>query len=156
MITTAELTAKYGTPNKTGAGYIVTIDLPYAMRIAWNTIQTTKKMQCHKLVAENFKKVFKELLEHYGLAELKRLEIDLFGGCFNYRLMRGSTTKLSTHSWGVAIDLSPDKNGLKTPIAKAQFAKPEYNKMFEIFERNGFENLGKIIQKDAMHFQIKE
>ncbi len=155
MITNAELEIKYGQPNKTGKGYIVTIDLPYAMRIAWNKNQIVKKMRCHKLVADKFKLIFKELLDHYGIDELKRLEIDVFAGCFDYRFKRGGTS-LSVHSWGCAIDLSPDKNGLKTPVAKAQFAGKEYNKMFEIFENNGFENLGKIKGFDTMHFQIKE
>lgn len=153
MLTTKELNAKYGVANPKGTGYIVTIDLPYPMRLAWDKNKTVKKMQCNKLVAEKFKSIFKELLDHYGLNELQRLEIDLFGGCFNYRLMRNGS-KLSRHSWGVAIDLSPEKNGLKTPVSKSQFAGKEYNKMFEIFEKHGFINLGKTIGYDTMHFEI--
>lgn len=156
MLTTIELNKKYGTANPMGKGYITVINLPYPMRLAWDKAKTVKKMQCNKLVAERFKTVFKELLAHYGLAELQRLEIDLFGGCFNYRMMRGSESTLSRHSWGVAIDLSPEKNGLKTPVAKSQFAGKDYNKMFEIFERNGFINLGKVKGYDTMHFEIKE
>lgn len=155
LLTDAEIIAKYGQPNKTGAGYIVTIDLPFPMRIAWNTIQTTKKLRCHKLIADRLKTVLSELLDHYGYEEIKRLGIDLLGGCFEYRLMRGGK-KLSRHSWGIAIDIDPARNGLKTPISKAQFAKPEYNKMFEIFERHGFVNYGKVKLYDSMHFEISE
>lgn len=153
MLTTEELNKKYGIANPTGKGYLTTITLPYPMRLAWDKTKTVTKMQCNKLVADKFLSVFNELLEHYGLKELQRLGIDLFGGCFNYRLMRGGK-KLSTHSWGTSIDLDPERNGLNTPVAKAQFAKPEYNKMFEIFEKHGFENLGKIKGFDTMHFQI--
>lgn len=155
MLTTEQLNKKYGVANPTGKGLLVTITLPYPMRLAWDKTKSVTKMQCNKLVANKFLAVFNDLLAHYGLKELQRLGIDLFGGCFNYRLMRGGS-KLSRHSWGVAIDLDPERNGLKTPVAKAQFAKPEYNKMFEIFEKHGFINLGKEMGFDTMHFEIKE
>lgn len=155
LLTQQEIVAKYGNANATGKGYLTTIALPYPMRLAWNKTQKVTKMQCHKLCADAFLSVFKELLSHYGYEQLVKLEIDVFGGCFNYRLMRGGS-QLSRHSWGIAIDLNPDKNALKTPVAKAQFAKPEYNKMFEIFERHGFVNLGKVIGKDTMHFEMSK
>lgn len=152
MLTTAQIIKKYGEPDEAGS-YLATIDLPYPMRIAWDKKQSVRKMRCHKLVAENFKRVFSELLATYGLLELQRLEIDIFGGCFAYRKMRGGSD-WSRHSWGIAIDLNPAKNGLKTKVINSQFAKPEYNKMMGIFERNGFINLGKIKGIDTMHFEI--
>ncbi len=87
MLTTAQAIKKYGTPNETGAGYLVTLTLPYPMRLAWDTDETVTRMRCHKLVAAKFEAVFKELLETYGLARIKELGIDLFGGCFNFRKM---------------------------------------------------------------------
>ena len=112
-------------------------------------------MRCHKLVADKFLAVFNDILKHYGLEEINRLGINKYGGCFNYRLMRGGT-QLSRHSWGVAIDLHPSANSLKTPYHKALFSKPEYAKMHEIFEKHGFINLGKTKGYDAMHFEISK
>jgi len=155
MITEAQLYAKYGTPNKTGDGYIVTINLPYPMFLNWDTSTYVRKMRCHKLVASNFLAVFNDLLQHYGFEEIERLQINDFGGCFNYRLMRGGT-KLSTHSWGVAIDLDPDRNLLRENHTTARFARPEYKPMIDIFYRHGFESLGVEKDYDWMHFQIKE
>ena len=152
MLTDAQIIAKYGQPGDVSNFTI--IDLPYPMRIAWDPKVTVRKMQCHKLAAEPFRKVFNGLLAAYGLPELQRLEIDLFGGCVNVRKMRGSTTKWSRHSWGIAIDLSPAKNGLRTKWAQSQFARPEYRKMHEIFEANGFINYGKVRGIDAMHFEL--
>jgi hypothetical protein len=153
-MTTQQATKKYGTANITGAGYLVKIKLPYPMRIAWDLDSSVNSMMCHKLVADNFTAVFNELLSTYGYDKIKELGIDLFGGCFNYRKMRGGNA-LSMHSWGIAIDISPLANGLKTPFNKALFSKPEYAKMHEIFEKHGFINLGKTKGYDAMHFEIK-
>ena len=153
MLTTAQLTAKYGVPNKTGKGYLVTIELPFPMIVAWDRKSTVKKIQCHKLIADKLRNALTEILEHYGLEEIKRLGIDIYGGCFNYRLMRGGT-KPSTHSWGVALDMDPDRNLLHETSKTARFARPEYKPMIDIFYKNGFINLGVEKNFDWMHFQI--
>jgi hypothetical protein len=154
-MTTQQATKKYGVANVTGAGYLVKIKLPYPMRIAWDLDSSVNTMMCHKLVADNFIAVFNDLLSVYGYDKIKELGIDLFGGCFNYRKMRGGNA-LSMHSWGIAIDISPSANGLKTPFNKALFSKPEYAKMHEIFEKHGFINLGKTKGYDAMHWEISK
>lgn len=154
-MTSQEITRKYGIPNETGEGYLIKIDLPYKMRIAWDKNTLVSTMVCHKLIAENFKAVFNDLLEHYGYEKIRELGIDLFGGCFNYRKMRGGS-EWSLHSWGIAIDLDPDRNQLKETKKTARFARPEYKPMIDIFYKNGFESLGVEKNYDWMHFQIKK
>jgi hypothetical protein len=151
---TKEIITKYGKPNTTGEGYLVTIQLPYPMRIAWDTDTTVSKMRCHKLVADRFLAVFNELMRVYGYEKIKELGIDLFGGCFNFRKMR-QANEWSTHSWAIAIDLDPARNGMNTVKAKAQFGKPEYKPMLEVFKKHGFEWGGDLWGKDCMHFQTK-
>ena len=153
-MTTQQITKKYGTPNETGNGYLVKIQLPYPMRLAWDTDTVVNTMMCHKLVADKFLNVFNELLTVYGYEKIKELGIDLFGGCFNYRKMRGGNS-WSTHSWGIAIDLDPARNLLKETSKTARFARPEYKSMIDIFYKHGFESLGKEKNYDWMHFQIK-
>ena len=152
MLTDEQIIEKYGQPGD--PDNLMVITFPYPMRIAWDLTKTVSKTQCHKLVAENFERVFRDLLSHYGLPELQKLEIDLFGGIYNLRLMRGSKTKWSRHSWAIAIDLSPAKNGLKTKWENAQFSKPEYQPMIDIFYTNGFFSYGKERDMDAMHWEI--
>lgn len=152
MLTTSQLIAKYGQPNEEGT-YLVTIDLPYPMRLSWDTKTSVTKMRCHALVADKFKAIFTDLLAHYGLPELQRLGIDLFGGCFNFRKMRGGND-YSRHSWGVAIDLDPDRNQLKETAKTARFARPEYKPMIDIFYKHGFVGLGVEKNYDWMHFEI--
>jgi len=149
MITIAQLNAKYGVPNEQGT-YLTTIVLPYPFVYDGKPVS---KMRCHKLVADKFLAVFNDILAHYGLAEIQRLGIDKYGGCFNYRKMRGGT-QLSRHSWGVAVDLDPQRNLLKETSATARFARPEYKPMIDIFYKHGFVSLGREKNYDWMHFEI--
>ena len=155
MMTTNEIVKKYGKPNETGAGYLTTILLPYQMKLAWDLDTKVSKMRCHKLAAEAFLNVFNDLLAEYGMKEIERLGIDLFGGCFNYRKMRGGTS-WSKHAWAIAIDLDPARNKLKETAKTARFARPEYQKMIDIFYKHGFISLGGEKNYDWQHFELRK
>lgn len=145
---------KYGVPNITGEGYLVSLDLPYPMRIAWDTDTTVNRIRCHKLVKDKLSAIFNDILTHYGYDKIKELGIDLFGGCFNYRKKRGGSN-LSMHSWGIAIDLDPARNQLRESKKTARFARPEYKPMIDIFYKHGFISLGVEKDFDWMHFEVK-
>jgi hypothetical protein len=155
MMTTAQIIKKYGQPSVTGDKYLVTVNLPYPMRLAWDIDSTVTKLRCHTLVADKFSAVFKDLLDHYGYEKIVELGIDLYGGCFNYRKMRNGN-EWSKHAWGIAIDLDPARNTLKETKRTARFAKPEYKPMIDIFYKHGFISLGVEKDYDWMHFEIKE
>lgn len=152
MKSTAQYLKKFGTPTQNGTPYLTQIALPYPMRLAWDKNTKVNKMSCHKDIAKPLTAVFNDLLAHYGLAEIQRLGIDLFGGCFNYRAMRGGSS-WSVHAWGLAIDLDPERNKLKETKKTARFARPEYKAMIDIFYKHGFVSLGREENRDFMHFQ---
>ena len=154
-MTTPQVVKKYGEANITGAGYLVKINLPYPMRIAWDTDSVVNTLMCHRLVADKLTAVFNGILIHYGYDKIKELGIDLYGGCFNYRKKRGGSS-MSMHSWGIAIDLDPARNQLKETSKTARFARPEYKPMIDIFYSHGFISLGVEKNYDWMHFEIKE
>lgn len=92
-------------------------------------------------------------------AVVDRLGASIFGGCFVYRLMRGSATRLSTHSWGCAIDLDPARNGLGdytpsflpgSPVVEA------FLKQGAVWggDWNGNKRIMDERRPDAMHFQF--
>lgn len=151
MLTEVQIRAKYGAPGD--LKNLTSMAVPYRMRIAWDLKSTVKKIQCHKLIAEPLTAVFNDLQAHYGFAEIQRLGIDLFGGCYNFRKMRGGNS-WSRHSWAIAIDLDPERNQLNWTHTKAQFAKPEYVAMNDIFYKHGFLGLGREQDRDWMHFEI--
>lgn len=152
MLSTKQIIQEFGKPNQQGS-YLTTIKLPYPMRLAWDKKTKVNTMRCHKLVADNFTNVFNELLKVYGLEKIQELGIDLFGGCFNFRAMRGGSD-YSRHSWGIAIDLDPERNQLKETSATARFARAEYKPMIDIFYKYGFVSLGREKNYDWMHFEI--
>ena len=155
MITTQQLISKYGKPTQDGKAYLVSIALPFPMRLAWDKNTKVTKMRCHKLIAQKLSNALLEILQVYGLPKIQELGIDLFGGCFNFRAMRGGSD-YSRHSWAVAIDLDPERNQLKETSKTARFARPEYKPMIDIFYKHGFISLGREKNYDWMHFEIKE
>ena len=154
MITTSQATTKYGIPSK-NPNYLVTLNLPYPMRLSWDKNVKVNKIQCHKLVASKLDSIFKEILSTYGYEKIVELGIDLYGGCFNFRAMRGGS-EYSRHSWGIAIDLDPERNQLKETSKTARFARAEYKQMIDIFYKYGFVSLGREKNYDWMHFEVRE
>lgn len=140
------LHAFYGPP---GTGQ-VTVPLPYPMRLAWDPDTQTQRITCHSKVASSLQECLAGILEHYGsLAGVRAARMDLLGGAYNLRKMRGGTN-WSLHAYGAAIDLDPLHNGLKTPWP-TKATMPE--EVIEIFEKRGWTSLARVIGRDAMHFQ---
>lgn len=154
-MTTTETIKKYGTPTDNGSPYLVKVKLPYPMVLAWDKTIKVNYIRCHKLIANQLISVFDDVLKEYGLPKIKELGIDIFGGCFSYRKMRGGND-WSKHSWGIAIDLDPERNKLKETKATARFARPEYKPMIDIFYKHGFISLGVEKDYDWMHFEISQ
>ena len=129
------------------------IQLPYAMPLAWNVRTSVKSMLCHEKVADAMLGIFTRTRDHYGLTEIKRLRLHMFGGCLNVRKMRGGSS-YSMHSWGIAVDLDPANNRLRWGRDRAKFAQPEYNAFWRIVEGAGATSLGRVRNFDWMHFQF--
>lgn len=151
IMTEREVFTFYGAPGD--ANNLIVINLPFPLRVSWSPGVCIQRMQVHKKIAEPLVEVFKDLLEAYGYDELKKLRIDMWGGTYNFRKMRGGTS-WSKHAWAIAIDLDPDRNSLRSTRKTASFAKPEYKKMIDIFYKHGFVGLGPEKDYDWMHFEI--
>lgn len=150
--TQANVRAFYGDPGnpQCTAGMV---DLPYRMRIAWAPKDTITRFRCHAKVEKAFERIFAGTLAHYGESKIQSLGLDLFGGCYNLRQMRGGSA-WSMHSWGIAVDLDPENNQLKWGRDRARFAKPEYEPFWKIVEGEGALSLGRARNMDFMHLQF--
>ena len=128
------------------------LTLPFQMRVAWDTGAAVRKYSCHVKVREAMECVWESTLAHYGLAEIQRLRLDLFGGCLNVRKMRGGSS-WSMHSWGIAVDIDPDRNQLKWKRAQAMLDNPEYDYFWSVVYATGAISLGREAGYDFMHWQ---
>ena len=130
-------TSIYGNPRGTGGGNaspqweaknLVRIPAPWPMTMG--DIRITS-FRMHRECALSLISVFDALrvAAKDKKATLELWGVTKFGGGFNYRLMRGGT-KLSMHSYGCAIDLDPQNNGMRDQTPRfAQF--PEVLKAFK-------------------------
>lgn len=129
------------------------VQLPLPFVIAWDTRQTVRSFRCHEMVAAPLTRIFSQAVAHYGTKQFEELRLNVFGGCFNHRTMRGGSA-LSMHSWGIAVDLDPERNQLRWGRDRASLAASVYNPFWSIVESVGAVSLGRVANRDWMHFQF--
>ena len=122
---------------------LATAALPFSIPLSWDRSRQVSRLTCHRLLTPLFERCFQNIQN----ARLEQ-EISSFGGCFTFRAQRNGT-RLSTHCWGIAIDLNPEAN--------AQGTQGEMHPgIISIFRGAGFswggDWAGKA--KDPMHFQF--
>lgn len=128
------------------------IDLPYPHKLSWNKARVVHRFQCHERVSGSLERVLSRVLDAYGMEEIRRLRLDLWGGCLNVRNMRGGT-RYSLHSWGIAVDYDPERNRLEWGRDRAHFARPAYDTWWRLWEEEGWLSLGRHRNFDWMHIQ---
>jgi len=125
---------------------------PYKMVLAWDTARVVSRIRVHKKVALSLLSVLHKIHGLYD-GDQKKIEHDrlhLFGGAYNFRLMRGGT-RLSMHSYGCAIDIDPVNN----PLGKAWAPNSGMIDMevVRVFEDAGWTWGGRWHRPDCQHFQ---
>ena len=143
-----DLSEFFGEPGQN----LTTISVPFPLKLSWSTDTVVYKVTCHKLVADSLVRVQRNILATYGYMEIERLRLDVFGGCYAARPMRGAN-KLSTHAWGIAWDTNPVENALRYNHKQAKLAQPVFNKFWEAWTAEGWLSLGKARDFDWMHTQ---
>jgi peptidoglycan hydrolase-like protein with peptidoglycan-binding domain len=124
---------------------LVTIEIPQIKPLP---PYFTSKLNVHKKAAPQFQKLFKEW-EKAGLLN----RVLTYDGSFNPRLIRGSSTNLSTHAFGIAIDINVQWNGLGVnPALVGQ--KGSVRELVPIANKLGFYWGGHFGRRDGMHFEI--
>jgi hypothetical protein len=123
--------------------FIDHVALPFPLLLSWDHSKSVRQFACHKRLTTIFASVFANIL-----AEELQPKVKSFGGCFAFRPERTSV-KLSTHSWGIAIDLNPETN--------LQGSAGDMDaQVIEVFREAGFEWGGDWSgdRRDPMHFQF--
>lgn len=119
--------------------HIVLFTLPYPLKYGQFVVTRSR---CHRRLVPVFVGALRAIREA-GLAA----HAASYAGIYNARLQRGGS-KLSTHAWGIAIDLNPATNQLGTKGSMDPG-------VVAIFKEHGFSWGGDFEgRKDPMHFQF--
>jgi hypothetical protein len=111
-------------------------------------VSQTGRVWVHKRAKPQLLEVFASW-EEAGLLDCLRS----WGGCYNARFIRGSTTTLSTHAHGSSFDINMQWNGLnKEPAAAGTHGS--VRELVPIAEKLGWYWGGRFTRRDGMHFEI--
>lgn len=147
---------RLGTSGKPTAAWesenLTLIKPAYPLTLAFEPKAQVLRIRCHKQVAHSLLRIFERILEHFGsIEEVRKARMHLFAGCYNFRAIKDSN-RLSTHSWGVGIDIDSDKNPLGASHNESKGMMPLA--VVKIFESEGWKWGGRFrTRPDCMHFQ---
>ena len=126
---------------------LVNITPPFQMYYDGHPLKT---INVNLKIATSLLLIFTEILDkcNHDLSIIDHLGISNYGGCYNYRPIRGSTN-LSNHAFGAAIDIDPAHNPLGAKIGS-----------MPLVAITAFKNQGALWggdykgRKDWMHFEF--
>lgn len=137
LITSSDCYKKYGDPHT--EKFMTMWDVPSELEIG----VIPRRIYCNVDLVLPLSNVFKSLIETGHVKELKTWD-----GCFNIRLVRGSATIMSLHSWGIAVDVNAFENQLKqVPKLSDGFV--------QCFKQSGFNWGGDFSRPDGQHFELR-
>jgi hypothetical protein len=141
-------TSMFGAPGRNQ----VLCECPYIMYDDYDRANKITRFLCHEKVKDSLHRILTRTLQHYGLTQIRKLNLDINSGCYNYRNTTDSDT-LSMHAWGVAIDIDYEHNQMYQSGTTAAFSQPEYAPFLDFFEAEGWLSLGRARNRDWMHLQ---
>lgn len=121
---------------------MVSVELPRPLPLGWDHTKTARAVRVNEAIAAEVAQAFRELDKH----RLWDFLVTYDGG-YCWRTMRGSTSRLSMHAFGGALDFNASTNQMGTVGNMA----PE---LVEFFEARGWVWGGSWKRPDPMHFQL--
>ena len=123
-----QLNVKLGNPTNEFGGFdqgwkdenLTYVEVPFLMKTSWNPYKTITRLEVHKVVAPMFKDGLRGMVLHRGEGYLINRGYNYCGGAYHFRKTTGGKY-LSTHSWGISVDLNPhlapyrEKHKTRTP-----------------------------------------
>jgi len=131
---------------------LTAIPLPMPLRLGWIPPGMPEapfvwKVRCHRLMAAPLLNVYQAINEE-GLWPM----LKTFDGCYAWRRQRGSSTRISLHSWGLAVDHNAFEDSQGDVVIDMD------SRIVGIFKRFGFTWGGDFhgSRVDAQHYQFAE
>jgi hypothetical protein len=153
--TSAAMTAFYGAPSKSPTN-LAWFSFPYdGVRLYSRKGSPIRDAvgndglpdhRCHEMLVGRFQTALQEIYITLGRAQFESEGWHCYGGFHNYRKKTGGSG-LSTHAWGIAVDLNQDENSYNSRTTTFS------DRGIDIMERWGFLSGFRAWGRDAMHFQ---
>lgn len=121
---------------------------PYSLFYSDGKKTPLRTLLLHKKVVSVYTAAFTEVKNNFTPQEIKENHLDICAGTFNYRPMRGGS-RLSVHSWGIAIDIDPARNPFPSTWREGMLN----HEFADILEKHGLWWRGRKGDNDPMHFQ---
>lgn len=127
------------------AQWMVLFDVPPTIAAVWVNEATGRGMPTHRIYCNlDLVDPLQRALDNIVLTD-RLHELKTFDGCFEVRAVRNSSGKVSTHSYGLAIDL----NAAENPLGADPVLSPEF---VHCWEEAGFDWGGRFQYPNGMHF----
>lgn len=156
------LNEKYGNPDKNGDGqpdpqweadHLRYFIPPYEMFWSWSGQKVTK-IRVHQKALGPMLTALQEVGVRFDKFQRRKYGLDQCGGVYNFRTIRGDTRNLSTHAYGIAIDLATVQNPLGRRWNPTHYPNMMPREVVDIFEKHGFRWGGKFSRPDCQHFEL--
>lgn len=128
------------------------IPSPWPMKISFNLSLRRTSFRVHQKAAPSLKRVLDKIHAAYSDAQKSEIGIDIFGGDYVPRRIRNGT-RWSMHSWGIAFDFDPDRNGMEMGHSNSRLAQRDAVPFWDAWESEGWYSLGRQRGFDYMHIQ---
>jgi len=149
----SELRRKFGTPDYGGTfkKNMIQVNLPYTM---WMDDIKITKTWMNKICADSLVRVLTYVWDENGrdYDKIKAQQLHIFSGSWNIRNMRGGAA-LSTHAYGLAIDIAAPYNALGRKPGYNKYSFTEKSLIVQAFREEGWVWGGEWTRGDGMHFQ---
>lgn len=120
------------------------IDLPAPLPLSWDPSVSVTRIRCHWRIAARLELA----LATVALVPEAWASIDDFGGCYQWRAIRGAKS-LSRHGWGIAIDIDVRDNSLGSRGSAHPFIR-------DALAAQGFMWGGLFSRPDPMHYEFAD
>jgi hypothetical protein len=125
------------------------LSLDPTWRSRWITRERVPQLgtvTCNRAVLPDLRAAMEEVTRR-GLGHLVHTaDFQRQGGCWNPRITRFGSGQLSTHAWGIAVDINVDDN----PLGAEPVQDP---RLVDIMARHGFTWGGDWLRPDGAHFE---
>lgn len=98
---------------------------------------------CHRGIIDDLRGALQQIVDEGRAGEI---DPDRYAGCFYPRKISASRDRLSSHSWGISVDINVD-------VSLPGFGPPPSEAVIDAFAAHGFRWGGEFITPDNHHFE---